>query len=131
MSIALNTLSQLERFASAAPETLAKLRQHRAGLVKAIKALERAGLVDARPHYREGKYLYLVYPQRDGERKREYIGAEPAKVKAAFARIDRFAARAALLDQLARMDRALAALSMEVNRIDGALRTLGKAVGDN
>ena len=34
-------------------------------------------------HWREGRYLYLVHPQHDGERKREYVGTDPKKIKAA------------------------------------------------
>ena len=47
------------------------------------RQLKRAGLVYATEHWREGRYLYLVHPQHDGERKREYVGTDPKKIKAA------------------------------------------------
>jgi len=45
--------------------------------------IKRAGLIYATEHWREGRYLYLVHPQHDGERKREYVGTDPKKIKAA------------------------------------------------
>jgi len=55
-----------------------------------ISALEEQGATQATEHWREGKYLYLMHPTRDGKRKREYIGRDPAKVQAAQDRVDRY-----------------------------------------
>ena len=57
---------------------------------KEIAALEEQGATQATEHWREGRYLYLLHPTRDGKRKREYIGRDPAKVQAAQDRVDRY-----------------------------------------
>lgn len=52
--------------------------------------LKAQGLIYAGTTYKAGKYLYLVYPYDDaGQRKREYIGADPDKIKEALAGIER------------------------------------------
>lgn len=62
-----------------------------------MAALKTAGVKYATPHYRAGRYLYLIHPQKDGERVREYIGADPEKITAALDAIN----RAHQYDQLA------------------------------
>ena len=69
--------------------TIRMLIQQRDELQKKIDHIEQLGWVDAKPHYRNGKYLYLIYPMVDGERRREYIGANSVKIQEALARIDR------------------------------------------
>jgi hypothetical protein len=48
-----------------------------------ITRLEDEGMINAKEYWRNDKYLYLIYPQRSGERTREYIGADPEKIAAA------------------------------------------------
>lgn len=58
--------------------------------VDRMEELKRLGLIYAGTHYKAGKYLYLVYPvQEDGSRERVYIGADPEKIAAALAGIER------------------------------------------
>ncbi len=45
-----------------------------------MQRLKEDGLCNASEHWRQGKYLYLIYPSQDGERKREYVGADPARI---------------------------------------------------
>ncbi|MBU0567534.1 hypothetical protein KJ693_00170 [bacterium] len=40
--------------------------------------------------WRDGKYLYFVYPMANGRRKREYIGSGDARIKGALTRIERY-----------------------------------------
>lgn len=75
-----------------------------AALKAKIEALEEAGIANASPSYRDGKYLYLIFPMVDGERKREYIGADPEKIAAALARIERNKQHSALTAELQRYD---------------------------
>jgi hypothetical protein len=56
--------------------------------------LEKAGLIQATEHWREGggepKYMYLLHPQKPGvRRRREYIGADPVRIAQARAGIVR------------------------------------------
>lgn len=53
-----------------------------------IEEVKAQGMAEASPHWRDGKYLYLIHPQRNGERKREYIGADPGAQKAALQRVE-------------------------------------------
>ena len=48
--------------------------------------------IRATPHYHkdahgEPRYLYLIHPQKDGERIREYIGSKPHKISIALGRV--------------------------------------------
>ncbi len=48
--------------------------------------------VDATPSYHkdshgEPRYLYLIHPQKNGERVREYIGCKPVKINIALGRV--------------------------------------------
>lgn len=54
-----------------------------------MQVLQKAGLKYATPHYRAERYLYLIHPQHNGERIREYVGADPAKIAAALDAINR------------------------------------------
>jgi len=52
--------------------------------------LEVAGVDYAGTTWKDGKYLYLVYPvAQDGTRKRVYIGADKAKIDAVEKRLER------------------------------------------
>lgn len=70
------------------------LYDRRQELLAEVARLETLDPVDAKPHYRKAhphgdpRYLYLVHPQKNGMRKREYIGADPEKQAAGLARIE-------------------------------------------
>ena len=62
-------------------DRLNMIRENRAELER----LKQAGRIYATPSYKAGKYLYLIYPtQDDGSRKREYVGADPVKIREAL-----------------------------------------------
>lgn len=53
-----------------------------------LERLKKAGRIYATASYKDGKYLYLIYPtQADGSRKREYIGADTVKIQHALHQI--------------------------------------------
>lgn len=61
---------------------------HQIALLDAqIEQVEAQGMVEATPYYRKEKYLYLIHPQHDGERVREYIGANGEKQQEALRRV--------------------------------------------
>lgn len=68
---------------------IASLEKNRQELVGEMVKIERQGMAHASPWWRDGKYLYLVYPMTNGRRKREYIGCDEARIKEALARIER------------------------------------------
>lgn len=84
-----------------------------------MKALDDAGRIYATPHWRDGKYLYLLYPGRDqkGKRVREYIGADAARVKASLQKVE----NARQFDEL---DRQTRWASRELERVSWQMQTL-------
>lgn len=72
-----------------------RLLQERLAIAKKLQAqiddLEKLGTVLASPNYKAGKYLYLIHPTaQDGSRKREYVGADPGKIREAMEAINRY-----------------------------------------
>lgn len=73
------------------PVVISRALKARELLVTEIRHLEEDGLANATPWYRDQKYLYLIYPtQANGERIREYIGADEEKKSAALRKIERY-----------------------------------------
>ena len=73
-------------------------------------------LFAAAEHWRDGKYLYLIHPSRDGQRERKYVGADPVKQAEAQASIR----RAGEYDELSR----------EAVKIEAKLRQTGDRLRD-
>lgn len=65
------------------------LMNHQTELQAELDEIERLGYCDAKPYYRDEKYFYLIYPMKNGERKREYIGSDPEKIQDALDKIER------------------------------------------
>ncbi len=93
--------------ASRLPRLIESLAHAHQQIVSRMNDLERAGLIHATPHYRQGKYLYLIHPMKDGERRREYIGADPGKIEKALEAVNRVHKYEALSHKLARLEGAL------------------------
>lgn len=98
----------------------------------AANQLQAQGLTYAGTWMKDGKYLYLVFPADDsGQRRREYIGADPEAQAAALAGIERAAQYDRLQAEIRRLaerkrtagtyiNYALAALGPLVTAIPGA-----------
>ncbi len=77
------------------PELIGALESRIAKVVAAMAKLETAGLIYATEHWRkdnkgEPKYLYLLYPQKNGEaRRRDYVGCDAKEIASARAGIVR------------------------------------------
>lgn len=87
-----NTIDQVGKIVSMLDKVETGYRSlinHQTELQAELDEIERLGWCDAKPHYRNGKYFYLVYPMKDGYRKREYIGADPHKIQDALDMIGR------------------------------------------
>ena len=60
-------------------------------LEEKIESLKEKGTVNATLHYKAGRYLYLIHPtDNTGNRKREYVGANPEKIKEAQEAVNRY-----------------------------------------
>ena len=58
-------------------------------VLKQMAELKRKGVIYAKMHTRQGKYVYLVYPVKDGRRQRVYIGNDKKKIELATESIER------------------------------------------
>lgn len=68
-------VADLQAAAARLPDLIQSLAGQHREILSRMAALKRAGIIYAKPHYRQGKYLYLIYPMQDGVRRREYVGA--------------------------------------------------------
>lgn len=96
----------LHRLENAASEML-ELEQQ-------VHAIEDQGMTDATPWWKDGKYLVMVHPQKDGERVREYVGADPSKVQVALCKIENRARHAQVSERLAVAQRTYHMLEYEL-----------------
>ena len=104
-------------------EQIRALLEKRDTLKVEIQELEDAGIADATPHYREGKYLYLIYPTHsDGSRKREYIGVKPEAVQEALAKVERFKVHATKSGELKDLESKLGSAEHELSQVLNHLR---------
>ena len=74
-------------------QALAKLDELASKVVDLEKHMQQVrdqGIAEAKPHWRNGRYLYLIYPQKNGQRKREYIGANESKQQVALCQVANF-----------------------------------------
>lgn len=94
----------------------------RKNIERDMRSLQAKGLSYANTHWRDGKYLYLLYPSKVGEpRRREYVGADPKRVTEAKAAIERAEAYDALAQQLQQIDRAIVVASNAIGEAVNAL----------
>jgi hypothetical protein len=112
-----NEILKLQAMATQLVNNLYQAADHIASLQAQLDTLAAAGMTTAAPTYRAGKYLYLVSPMIDGQRKREYIGNDPERIAAALEMIERQHQH----DQLkARLD----AYTSQLNRATWQLRDM-------
>lgn len=77
-------VSEVEALAEELPALIAAQKALLQVNEQQIASLSKAGLIYASEYWRDGKYLYLIYPtETSGKRKREYIGCDPARIQAA------------------------------------------------
>jgi len=67
-------------------EQLKVLRTHLLTEQQQIAGLSR---IEASASWHQGRYLYLIEPQKNGKRKRRYVGSDPDKVRQALAAVKR------------------------------------------
>lgn len=81
-----------------------------------MSALKAKGVIHARAHWRNERYLYLLYPLVQGQpRKREYIGSDPERIRSAQESIERAQQYEVLSKKLDHLDAAVARASQYVS----------------
>lgn len=113
--------SEMQAAAAGLPRLIGDLGKRHAAILSRMKDLEEAGLIYATPYWREEKYLYLIYPMKGGERRREYIGADPDKIKDALEAVKRVEEYDQLSEKLSRLKRSLSLARYEMGQV---VRTL-------
>src|SRR5208283_4140644 len=108
---------RLRAEASKLPELIESLSRQCREIHARMHELKRAGLIYAKPHYRQGKYLYLIFPMKDGVRRREYIGADPKKIQEALQAINRVYEYEMLSNKLARTEGCLSQGQLQLNQL--------------
>jgi len=89
--------------------------ERRRDLLAEIAALEEAGITDAHLYWRkepgkQKRFLYLVHPQKNGQRRREYVGSDPGRVAEAKRMVDRYKLRTKRTQELAKINDQLTSL---------------------
>jgi hypothetical protein len=82
-------VNQAKHALAATANRIDQLCHDLATLDQEIMALELEGTSNASPHWRDGKYLYLVHPMENGQRRREYIGNKGNNVENALQTVNR------------------------------------------
>lgn len=104
-----NTITRLADIAASLPGLITKLDATRNELAARMGTLQRDGLIYATEHMKDGKYLVLLHPIKNGgPRRREYVGKDPRKVQAARDSIRRTKEYDELLSRSQQLDRLLA-----------------------
>lgn len=70
-------------------EQLDSVKALRVNLLDEYQALKLSTRVAATPYWHQQRYLYLIRPQKDGKRVREYIGSQPERINQALAAVRR------------------------------------------
>lgn len=94
-----------------------------AELEEKIQALEKLGTVNASFHYKAGRYLYLIHPTHEsGDRVRQYVGAQPEKIREAQESVNRYHEAQALRQQLTQENGKMSQANYQVDEISRRLK---------
>ena len=69
------------------------LEQEHHLLTTDIARLTQEGCLNAKEHWREEKYLYLLFPMKGGQRKKDYIGNHPLRITEARKKLKNYKTR--------------------------------------
>jgi hypothetical protein len=106
--------SEMQAAAARLPRLIGDLGKRHAEILSRMKEIEEAGLIYATPYWRAEKYLYLIYPMKGGGRRRDYIGADPHKIKDALEAVKRVEEYEHLSEKLRRLERSLSRARYEM-----------------
>ncbi len=85
-------------------DQLERLKVLRTHLLSELDDMRQLPRVDATPFWHQGRYLYLIEPQKNGKRKRQYVGSDPEKVKLALSAMRRQQRFLQVQQELAQID---------------------------
>lgn len=118
-------ISSLNDAATLLPGLIANIDVTTAELNQRLAELKAQGLIYATEHWKDGKYMTLLYPIKPGQpRQRKYVGNDPTKVKNAQEQIQR-AKEFDLIDR--QLQRINSTLSEALRHLSGVTHTLSTA----
>lgn len=100
------------------------LVNYRDRLCKEVFLLEQLPRINARPYWRQGKYLYLIYPQVNGERQRHYVGSNQEDIDRCLRAIANHERQVKLKQQVEDLDKDLRSILRQVEEVDGISRMM-------
>ena len=118
-----NTSDTLDHKVGRIPDHINQLKQTKSLLLEEKATLESTDLIEATPYWHQEKYLYLIFPKKEGKRVREYIGTKKQKVDEALNAIKRGKRYRKICDELADIDQQL---RMATFKLDSFLWELAK-----
>lgn len=119
-------------------EELKRIEIAHALLSEDISELEKLGVVNATPQYKNEKYLYLVHPfgafqrknKKTGEmedyRKHEYIGRDEEKIADAYAKVERFDKWRKLTAERSELEERISLLNVRISSVLSELSWIKK-----
>lgn len=93
--------------------------------------LEQCPRINAKPYWRQGRYLYLIYPQVAGERERRYIGCNKEDIDRVLKAIENHCKQEALKARAADIQRELQRWIDQLGVLEFTASGLSKEYGDS
>lgn len=82
-----------------------------------IGRLTAKGCINAKEHWKDGKYLYLLYAMKNGQRKKKYVGNHPLRVKEAQEKLQNYKDRLPLIRTRERLEDDISEIEALTNRL--------------
>jgi hypothetical protein len=82
-----------------------------------IGQLTAKGCINAKEHWKDGKYLYLLYAMKNGQRKKKYVGNHPLRVKEAQEKLQNYKDRLPLIRTRERLEAEISEIENVTNRL--------------
>jgi hypothetical protein len=83
----------------------------------AIGRLTAKGCINAKEHWKDGKYLYLLYAMKNGQRKKKYVGNHPLRVKEAQEKLQNYRDRLPLIRTRERLEADISEIETVTNSL--------------
>jgi len=108
---------EIDRKLNAISKRYKQLQHEYHDMTTTIAQLTQKGCLDASEHWRDGKYLYLIFPMKNGVRRRDYIGSHPLRIEEAREKIENFKIRQEIIEIQTSVNRILCEIETEVSSL--------------
>ena len=94
-----------------------RLNERKNSLITRIAQLTAYGCINAKEYWKDGRYLYLLYPMKDGVRKKKYIGNHPLRIEEARKKLENYQTRSELNMTLRSIETELRHIERVINNL--------------